>query len=343
MLALRKVSTTAHELTLEEVRPPEPGPGQVRIAVSGAGICGTDQHILHGDYLSRPPVTLGHEVAGTVDAVGEAVDGAWLGARVAPETAFSTCGSCAWCRVGKPMLCAQRVSIGSGVDGGFASHIIVPARLLHRLPDWLDEHAAALMEPLACVCNAMLDPGAIDPGDRVVVSGAGPVGILAAQVARACGGQVTLLGTAGDEARLAVAASLGIDAWSLTDAARKAALDEEASARGIAVVVECAGVEAAVEAAIGWLRPGGRLIQVGLLAGVISVPFGQIVLRELTVRAGFGSSPRGWMRASTLVASRQVRLEPLVTDVLPLREWRTALSRFERRQGLKTVFDPRLA
>jgi len=343
MLALRKLSTEATTLSLQEVERPEPGPDQVRIAVTAAGICGTDLHILAGDYDSRPPVTLGHEIAGVVDALGPGVEMAWMGLPVAPETAFGTCGSCEWCRTARPMLCEERLSLGSSVDGGFARHVIVPRHKLHRLPPWLDDHAAALMEPLACVCNALFDPNVIQPGDRVIVSGPGPVGLLAAQVARVAGGQVVIVGTTVDADRLSVAARLGFETRSIDVPADSEALDFEARSRQIDVVVECAGVGSAVCSALTWLRPRGTLVQIGLLSGLVSVPFGEIVFRELRVRSGFGSSPASWLRAGTLVANRQVGLEPLVTDVLPLREWPLALERFERREGLKTVFDPRLA
>lgn len=343
MLALQKLSATATTLTLEDVPIPEPGPFEARIAVTGAGMCGTDLHILEGDYASRPPVTLGHEIAGRVDAVGTSVDPAWIGRLVAPETAFETCGLCDWCRTARPMLCRSRLSVGSGVDGGFASHVVVPAAKLHGLPDGLDDHAAALMEPLACVCNALADPGVIQPGDRVVVSGPGPVGLLAAQVARIAGGRVLVVGTSVDRERLDVAMSLGFETRTVDLPADAAALDEEGANRMVDVVVECAGVGAAVRSAITWLRPRGALVQVGLLSGEIQVPFGEIVLRELRVRAGFGSSPASWLRAGRLVADRQVDLQPLVSEILPLRSWPVALERFERREGLKTVFDPRLS
>jgi len=241
------------------------------------------------------------------------------------------------------MLCRDRLSIGSGVDGGFASHLIVPVRNLHRVAEWVPEPAAALMEPLACVCNALLDPAVIEAGDRVVVIGAGAVGILAAQVARAAGGVVTLVGTASDSHRLEVAADLGLAVSSADDAADRARLSAEGDRRGIDVVVECAGVEAAVRSGLTLLRPRGRYVQVGLLSAPVTVPFGEIVYRELTVRGGFGSSPASWRRAGKLVEARRVELGPLVTDVLPLAAWRTAVDRFERRQGIKTVFDPRLS
>lgn len=342
MLALRKMSPEATTLTLAEVPLPEAGPGQARIAVTAAGMCGTDLHILAGDYASRPPVTLGHEIAGRVDAVGEGVDPGWIGALVAPETAFATCGRCDWCRTARPMLCRERLSVGSGVDGGFAAAVVVPAAKLHRLPDWLGDRAAALLEPLACGCNSLFDPAVIEAGDTVVVTGPGPVGLLAAQLAGIAGGRVVVVGTAPDRDRLAVAARLGFETRVIDDAADRAGLDEDAVERRIDVVVEASGAPAAVRSALTWLRPRGTLVQMGLLSGEISVPFGEIVTRELRVRAGFGSSPVSWLRAVRLVRERRVQLDPLISDVLPLRSWSTALEAFQRRDGLKTVFDPRL-
>jgi L-iditol 2-dehydrogenase len=342
MVAVRKLSDEAHEVTLQAIPIPEPRADEVRIRVTGAGICGTDQHILDGDYASRPPVTLGHEVAGIVEAAGRDVDPVWLGALVAPETAYSTCRTCPWCIGGRPMLCAQRVSIGSGVDGGFAAAIVVPARNLHRLPEWLDDRAAALMEPLACVCNSVLDPNRVQPAETVIVSGAGPVGILAAQVARAAGGIVTITGTRIDDARLKLARGLGFATRNVDDPEDIAALDALQRARAIDVVLECAGAAPAVAAALRWLRPGGRLVQIGLISGAVAIPFGEIVTRELSVSAGFGSSPAAWRRAVRLVEERLVVLPPLVSHVFALRDHALAFDCFARRDGLKTIFDPRL-
>jgi L-iditol 2-dehydrogenase len=343
MRAVRLPAAGARSLELVDVPLPVPGPGQARIAVTGAGLCGTDLHILHGDYSSRPPVTLGHEVAGRVEAVGEGVDPAWVGALVAPETAFGTCGVCRYCRTGRPMLCPERLSIGSGVDGGFAEAMLIPARLLHRLPDWLDDHAAALMEPLACCCNSLSDPAALDAGDRVLVLGAGPVGLLAAQVARAAGTTVTLGGTVADEARLEVARGIGLDTLIVDTPEGVATLDAWGAERSVDVVVECAGVGAAVATALRVVRQGGTHVQMGLLSDDVSIPFGLVVTREIRVRAGFGSSPASWWRAVDLVAARAVDLAPLVSAVLPLRDWSVAFDRMASRTGLKSVLDPRVA
>ncbi len=117
-------------------------------------------------------------------------------ARVVTETYFSTCGECDHCRAGRINLCLQRRSIGTHVDGGFAPRLHVPLRNLHRIPDWLDGPAASLIEPLACVCHSLLDPVRIGGGEDVLVTGPGPIGLVAAQAARASGGRVHVRGVA---------------------------------------------------------------------------------------------------------------------------------------------------
>ena len=232
MRGLAKLAPGPGNVALAERERRSPAAGEVLIAVSGAGVCGTDLHIFDDEFASRPPVTMGHEVSGVVAGLGTGVSEDWLGARVVCETYFSTCGVCEWCRDGRTNLCPERRSIGSFVDGGFAPEVIVPAHNLHRIPDSLDEHAATLMEPLACVCHCLCDPPAVTAGDEVLVTGPGPVGLLAAQVARALGGRVLVTGLASDEVRLAAADALGFD----TAAAEH--LDPEGRFH---VVVECSG------------------------------------------------------------------------------------------------------
>jgi L-iditol 2-dehydrogenase len=317
------------ELTERPERAPEPG--EVAVDVHAVGICGTDLHIWLGEYPSVPPVTMGHEVCGTVAALGEGVDPGWAGARVAVETFFSTCGQCAYCRAGKLSVCEQRRSIGTHVDGGFAPRLVLPARNLHRVPDALPDAAAALSEPLACVCNSLLDPNAVQPGDDVLVTGPGAIGLIAAQVARACGGHVTVRGAARDEARLRLAAELGF-------ATSVAGRDDAPAAD---VVVECSGAEAGIAAALRAARRRGRVVQMGLRGADVTIPYDLICFHELTVSAGFASNPASWRRAMTLLADGAVELAPLVTEVLPIADWRRAFDASRAGAGVTYVLDPR--
>src|SRR5215218_4187190 len=175
MLGVAKTARGVGNVALVERPAPEVRPGHVVLEVVGAGICGTDLHIWDDEFPTEPPVTMGHEVSAVVREVGDGAERWSAGERVVSETYFSTCGACDWCRSGRPNLCSERRSIGSREDGGFAPLLLVPAHNLHRIPDKLDAHAAALAEPLACVCNCLLDPQVVAAGDRVLIVGPGPV------------------------------------------------------------------------------------------------------------------------------------------------------------------------
>ena len=306
-----------------------PGAGEVLIEVHGAGVCGTDLHIEAGEFTSRPPVTMGHEVSGIVAAVGAGVPASWIGSAVVSETYYATCGACEWCRTGRINLCPDRRSIGSIVDGAFARQVIVPAKNLHRIPPGVDEHAAVLIEPLACVCQCLCDPSKVTVGDRVLVTGPGPVGLLAAQVARAQGGNVLVVGLPRDEDRLAAARSLDFEtAFTAAQAAQ--------------VVIECSGSEGGATACLEAADRGARYVQVGVFGKDVCLPFDHVFRKELTVTSGFASTPRSWRRAIALIESGRVKLQPLVSEVVSLSEWKRVFGDLRRGKGIKIVFDPRL-
>jgi L-iditol 2-dehydrogenase len=332
---LTKLAPGAGHLALADRPEPEAGPGHVVLGVRATGICGTDLHIEAGEYPSVPPVTIGHEVCGEVVALGAGVDPAWAGARVVAETFFSTCRRCPMCRSGHVNMCPQRRSIGTHVDGAFAPRVAVPVANLHRVPDWIEDAAASLAEPLACVCNALLDPQVIGAGDPVLVVGPGPIGLLAAQVARACGGQVTVCGTPRDAARLALAAALG---FSTEDGGGEPDAD---APEAPAVVIECSGSGPGVAHGLAALRRRGTLVQIGLRGAEITVPWDLICHHELAVRTGFASTPWSWRRAMGLIERREVALAPLVTAVLPLEDWAEAFAASRGGAGVKYVLDPR--
>jgi L-iditol 2-dehydrogenase len=198
------------------------------------------------------------------------------------------------------------------------------------MPEALPDEAAALSEPLACVCNSLLDPNAVQPGDEVLVVGPGAIGLLAAQVARACGGRVTVRGAPRDRARLALAGDLGFETSVAGDPPPPAD-----------VVVECSGAERGIADALGAARRRGRVVQIGLRGGDVSLPYDLICFHELTVTAGFASNPASWRRAMKLLAAGEVQLAPLVTEVLPLADWRRAFDASRAGEGVKFVLDPR--
>ena len=330
MLGLTKLAPGPGNVELAERPRPTALHGQVVLEVLGAGICGTDLHIADGEYETVTPVTIGHEVSGVVSELGEGVNEEWLGQRVASETYFSTCGRCEHCRAGRGNLCPDRRSIGTHVDGAFAPFLTVPAANLHRLPPWLDDGAGALCEPLACVCHSVLEPeAAVRAGDAVLVVGPGPVGLLAAQVARAAGGSVHMRGTTRDELRLAAGSELGFETSTTDDGPVEAD-----------VVIECSGSEAGIAFGLASARRGARYVQIGLAGKQVTIPFDLVCFHELRVTSGFASTPTSWVTALDLVAERRVELEPLLTEVVPLSEWERAFAATRSGDGIKFVLDP---
>ncbi len=329
MIAIVKAGTGPENVVLQEVPEPVAEPGFARVRVVATGICGTDIHVAHDEYKYEAPVVMGHEILGVVESVGNPADSAWVGARVACETYYSSCGVCEWCRAGSRNLCPNRRSLGSFENGGFARFVVMPMINLHRLPDSLGELDGVLSEPLACVVQCLLDPAVVNAGDTVLVTGPGAMGQLAAQVAHAQGGRVTLAGLAKDGERLAVAASLGIG--TTTDVPAEESFD---------VVIECSGSAPGAATALRAAKRGGRYVQVGIFGRDVSLPFDLVLYKELVVTSGFASTATSWRRAIALIEQGLVTLGPLVTRRVPIEDFAAAFDAAAAGEGIKTVVIP---
>lgn len=332
MDSLVKLGAGPGRMAVVERAEPSATRDHVVVEVEATGVCGTDLHIADGEYAVEPGVTLGHELCGVVVEVGEGVDPKWIGRMVVSETFFSTCGHCVNCRDGRPNLCPERRSIGTHVDGAFASKVLLPAANLHPLPDGVDPRAATLAEPLACVCNCLLDPSVVEPGDRVLVTGPGAIGLLAAELAKLFAKEVTVVGLTTDEPRLAIARGLGLTTVH--------AGELDGSGDEFDVAIESSGAAPALGECLAHLRRGGRLAQIGIFGNPVTVTFDSVLLKEIDVTASFASTPRSWRRAMALIESGAVALDPLVTKVLPLADWEGAFEP-SGNGDVKIVLDPR--
>jgi L-iditol 2-dehydrogenase len=341
MRAVVKLQRGPGHVALRDVPEPRAGRGQVKIAVVAAGICGTDLHILKDEFPSWPPVILGHEFAGTVAAVGEGVEGLAPGDPVVAQTPAVWCGRCRYCLSGHFLMCATKRSIGYGVDGAFASHLVVPARTVHRLPPGIDLEAAALCEPAACAVRAVCERAQVAAGDRVLVTGSGPIGLLVMQAAKAQGARVCITGTRADAQRLATARALGADL--VVDVEREdlpEALRGFAGDEGVDLAFECSGAPAALAASLQAVRRQGTLVQVGLFGRSFENDYEQVAMKELTVLGSYGHVHTSWRRAIALIADGRIQTKPLITAVLPLAEWEEAFQRAELRDGVKFLLRP---
>ncbi|GAA2088146.1 alcohol dehydrogenase catalytic domain-containing protein [Streptomyces albiaxialis] len=300
---------------------PLPEPGEVRIAVHAAGICAGDRELYdgtrHPDYV-RYPVTPGHEWAGTVDAVGEGVDPALVGRKTVAE-GFRACLACERCREGATNLCAGGYDeTGFTQPGAFADRLVLPARLLHPLPDGADLRAAALLEPAAVAAAAVL-AGAPRPGDRVAVVGAGTLGLLAVQLL-AASSPAALLTVEPRSARAEEALRLGAD---------RACAPEEAGkeAGGYDVVLETAGADVSAQDACMLARRGGRVILTGMFdPGALGVDPLHLVVNQLTVGSVFGASSAAWSFAVRAFTGGLLDPAPLITHELPLTSFGEAMA-----------------
>lgn len=342
MKAILKTGPGEGNVELRVHPDPSPGPGEVVLEVAAAGICGTDLHILHDEFETRPPVVMGHETSGRVVALGKGVTGVMEGARVTTETYFDTCGRCAACRDGRVNLCPERRSIGSKVDGAFARYLKVPAANLHALPDEVSFAAGALTEPLACVVNAVLGPTTVAPGDVAVIAGPGAIGLLTLQLARAAGATTVMLGTGADARRLELARTLGADHVVNVEADDPAELVAALAAddTGADVVYECSGAGASAAGLLPLTRRGGRYVQVGLFGRPVAWDLDQVCYRELTVTGSNATTPSAWRRAVRLLRDGRVDTEALVTHRYQLDDWEEAFEAFERKDGVKLMFLP---
>jgi L-iditol 2-dehydrogenase len=343
MKAVVKTQVGAGNTEIQERPEPTPGPGEVLVEVKVAGICGSDIHIAQGEFNDwlRPPVTIGHEFSGVVAELGQGVNDIRPGERVTAETSYSVCGQCPYCQSGHYNLCSQRRVLGYQVDGAFTRYVRVPRDRLYLLPDTVDFAAGALTEPLACAVHAVIEQTGVSAGDIVVVFGPGAIGQLTAQVAKAAGGRIILVGTAGDEARLTLAQSLGIDYTLRADRDDVAAqVLELTNGLGADVVVECSGAAAAARMGLDVVRKQGKYTQVGIFGHEINLPFDVIWRKEIQVQGSASQKRSAWLRALTLLRTGQVKTAPLVTDTFPITEWDAALAKAVARDGVKISLIP---
>lgn len=314
---------------VEDREVPSAGPMDLKIRVEASGLCGTDLHIAAGEYpFAKKGVTLGHEFTGTVVEAGTEVIGFGVGDRIVVDPNVP-CRMCRYCHDSRPHLCENPQALGVTLDGGLSEAAVLPAAQAYRVPENLPAEAAALTEPLACVLHAV-DLGGLRPGDKALILGAGPIGILCSMVLVAAGASEVLVSEPNParQERLEEIGATPID----PDAVSADMADR---------VFECVGRPETMRAAVEAARPGATIMWVGVAAPDVEVPVKpyEVFKRELTIRGSY-TNPYVMDRALGLLASGRLDWEKVVTHRFPFDRFDEAWSVHSEGLGLKVSVQP---
>jgi 2-desacetyl-2-hydroxyethyl bacteriochlorophyllide A dehydrogenase len=308
-----------------------PGPREVVVAVAACGICGTDLHILEGEFAPTLPVVPGHEFAGEVVAVGSEVDELPVGAQVAVDPSLP-CHECHYCRRGRENLCERWAAIGVTAAGGAADFALAPVANCFVLPAHVPVEDAALIEPLSCAVHAfdVLQP---QLGDGYLIYGAGTMGLIMMELAKRAGAaSVSMVDL--NPTRLETARELGC-----TSAVTRA--DELERPRGWEVVIDCTGAVAAIEDGLPRVAPGGTFQQFGVTGEKAVARYSPYRVYNQEIRIiGTMSVLHSFERAGELFAEGVIRPEVMISDRYPLAEYATALAQVKAGVGRKVQVRP---
>lgn len=306
---------------------PAPGPGQVALRIAFCGICGTDMHVFHGNMDARVGFEriIGHEMSGTVEALGAGVEGFTKGQKVVVRP-LDHCGDCPACDAGHTHICHNLKFLGLDTDGAMQEVWNVPAHTLHVLPEDMRLDHAALIEPVAVACHdvRMAD---LTAGEDVVVIGGGPIGVLVAMVAREAGGKVVISEV--NENRLAIAADMGFDVVNPAKSDLVAEIGNRTGGKGADVVFEVSGSQPGVDAMTDVAATRGRICMVAIHAKKPQVDMFRFFWRELQLIGARVYEAADYDKAIALVASGAIAADKVITDVSPLAEIQRAFEQLD--------------
>jgi 2-desacetyl-2-hydroxyethyl bacteriochlorophyllide A dehydrogenase len=313
------------------VADPAPGPREVVVGVAACGLCGTDLHILQGEFAPTLPVVPGHEFAGEVVAIGSGVTEVAVGDRVAVDPSLY-CHECRYCRLGRNNLCDRWAAIGVSVAGGAAEYAVAPVANCVRLPEHVDVRDAALIEPLSCAVRGY-DVLGSNLGAEVLVYGSGTMGLMMLELAKRTGAAGVDVVDVNPE-RLATARTLGCS----RTAGSAAELEQP---RGWDVVVDATGNATAIQDGLGRVAKAGTFLQFGVAdyATRATIEPYRIYNQEITI-TGSMAVLHSYERAAELFAAGVLDPAVFISDRLPLEQYAEALSRFQAGLGRKIVVEP---
>lgn len=331
-------------IEMQELEIPKPGAGEVTIGVTGCGVCGTDQHIYAGKVpFARPPVVIGHEITGTVYDVGEGLDDLEIGQTVALDPVIP-CERCEYCAQGHFNLCEDYTVMGYHVTGGFAEYTSAPRRQIYPISENVGVKGGVLAEPLACVINGF-DKIDIKPGGKVLLLGAGPIGLLWTQMVSYTP-SVEIVQVEQVEMRCKVAEELGADRVILSEATLVEEQLRDSYPDGFEYVIDVTGDPKAVEIGIKLTKKAGTMMIFGVCpeGSQITVDPYEIYLKEMNI-IGSKMPPLTLGRAVKVIESGKIDYQTIVSHLMPLEKSEEALDLFVygKDEVLKMAIAPRQA
>ncbi len=307
-----------NDLRVENTRVPQVSNHEALIRVHACGVCGTDYHIMTGEFGSNRPVVMGHEFAGEVVEIGSEVRNVAIGQHVTADINIS-CGQCFFCRMGQKIMCPELRQIGSTVDGAFAEYIKVPIGQVYALPESMSWDAGAYVEPLACVLRG-LEVLEVRPGSTIAVIGGGPMGLAFCQMLNLQGAAKIILSEPNKlrrEKALRSGASIVVDPVNeaLADAAKR-----ETEGRGVDYVVEAVGSTNTFQQACEIVRRGGRILVYGIAPAEkeVSIKPRQIYNKELSIVSSFCGTYQTWPQAISLLSRGRFDPSLIITQFVEL-------------------------
>ena len=338
MKALLK-SAPGPGVSLEEVPVPHTGPGELLIRIEKVAICGTDVHIYEWDPWAqrtiRPPQVLGHEFVGNVAEIGDGVTGFGLGERVSGE-GHIVCGVCRSCRAGRRHLCTNTVGVGVDRDGCFAQYLALPATNAWHIADSIPSRIAAIFDPYGNAAHATLSFDLV--GEDVLITGAGPIGIMAAAIAKHVGARNVVISDINDY-RLELAHRMG--ATRVVNVRRETVADamSELGMVGFDVGLEMSGNAEAFETMLESMYNGGRIALLGIAPTPARIDWDQVVFRGLTIKGIYGREIwETWYKMQTMLQSG-LDISPVITHELPFEAYEEGFAAMMSGQSGKVVLD----
>ena len=339
MKALVKKESTPG-IWLEEIPEPKIGPNDVLIKIAKTAICGTDMHIYNWDAWARKtipvPMAVGHEYCGRVIEVGSEVKGLAVGDRVSGE-GHITCGHCRNCRAGRRHLCRNTIGVGVNRPGAFAEYLAIPADNAFKLPDSISDDIASILDPFGNATHTALSFNMV--GEDVLITGAGPIGIMAVAIARFVGARHVVITDVNDYRlelahRMGATRTVNVQRETLDQTMRELGMQE-----GFDVGLEMSGQPAALRELLRTLHHGGSVALLGIPPQETAIDWDQVIFKGLTLKGIYGREMfETWYKMASLLQSG-LRLDPVITHHLPLREYPQAFQIMDSGRSGKIILD----